>query len=189
MWNFLFVSHPKAQNTLDIELFWNSNFLIKYLQSIWNVKIIWELGLKWHRSQCEWDIWTDHTSGWSSWLLGCCVNALTEKQLGLFQLTNGLFQLTDFERSSREDRVGRRSRREPGGRNWKETLLTDLPSPNLLSLISYITQTHLDRSSTSHRGLDPPTSVINQDNAPQTFPHSNLTEAPTQLKSFFPRWL
>lgn len=54
---------------------------------------------------------------------------------------------------------GRSSRIEPGGRKHRETLL---------SVLSYIIQTHLHRGGTSHRGLDPPTSVIKQDNAPQT---------------------
>lgn len=54
---------------------------------------------------------------------------------------------------------GRSERVEPGGRKHRGTVL---------SVLSYITQTHLHRGGTSHRGLDPPTPVIKQDNAPQT---------------------
>lgn len=45
-----------------------------------------------------------------------------------------------------------------------------------LSLLSYIAQNHLPRAGTAHLGLGPLTSVINQENTPQTCPWAKLKE-------------
>lgn len=58
----------------------------------------------------------------------------------------------------------------------------------LLSILSYKTQGHLPRDGTTHSGLDPPTSIINQKrkkNASQTCLQVSLMEACSQLRLFF----
>jgi hypothetical protein len=52
-------------------------------------------------------------------------------------------------------------------RPWRNTACWLAPH-GLLSLLSYTTQDHLLRGGTTHSGLGPPPSVINQENAPQT---------------------
>lgn len=76
------------------------------------------------------------------------------------------------ERERCQERGGDLSR-DHGG-----TLLTDL-----FPLICLATQDHLPRDRTTHSGLDPHTSVINQENAPQICPHVHLMEAILQLMS------
>lgn len=65
-------------------------------------------------------------------------------------------------------------------------LLTGLARYNLLSLLSYTTQNHLLRSGTAPSGLGTPISIINQENAPQTFVQNNLAEAVFLTDTFFP---
>lgn len=57
----------------------------------------------------------------------------------------------------------------------------------LLNFPSYTTEDHLTSSATSHSELDPPTLIINQENAPQSCLQANLMEAVSQLKSLFPQ--
>jgi hypothetical protein len=46
-------------------------------------------------------------------------------------------------------------------------------------------QDHLPRDGAAHSGRDPPTSIISQDNSPQTCPQANLTQTfpPRRLSS------
>jgi hypothetical protein len=54
----------------------------------------------------------------------------------------------------------------------------------LLSLLSYRTQDHQCRS-TSHSDLDPPTSIINQENVPQTKPVGAISQLRFPLSNDF----
>lgn len=56
----------------------------------------------------------------------------------------------------------------------------------LLSQLSYTIQDHLSRGGNNHNGLDPPVSVINEENDPQGCSHSNLMEVILHLKFPFP---
>lgn len=57
-------------------------------------------------------------------------------------------------------------------------LLTGLLPLSLLGLVSYTRQDHLlPGDGTSHSGLDPPTLIISQENAPQVCPLVNRTKA------------
>lgn len=61
--------------------------------------------------------------------------------------------------------------------------------PDLLSRPSYIDEDHLLKNQDSHSEVDPPNSVNNQENVPQTYWQANLIEAMHQPR--FPplRWL
>lgn len=47
----------------------------------------------------------------------------------------------------------------------------------LIGLLSYMTQDHLASSGSAHRGLGPPPSIINKEDASQTHPQVYLMEA------------
>ena len=55
------------------------------------------------------------------------------------------------------------------------------------SYLSYISQDHLHKGGTAHSGLGPPTSIINQENAPKGLPTGSLMEAIPQLRFSLPR--
>lgn len=50
-------------------------------------------------------------------------------------------------------------------------------------------QEHLPREGTAHSMLTPPTSIVNQENAPQTCLQANLMEAISQPRFPFSKWL
>lgn len=57
--------------------------------------------------------------------------------------------------------------------------------PGLLSLLSYATQDHLLRRGTALRGLDPPTSILNQESALYSLLIGSLIEVFSQCKFLF----
>ena len=59
------------------------------------------------------------------------------------------------------------------------------PAQGWLSILSYTIQNHLPRHSNTHNGLGLPTSVTNQENAPQPCLQANLVGAFFQLDSSF----
>jgi hypothetical protein len=61
--------------------------------------------------------------------------------------------------------------------------------PDLLSLFSYTTQDYLPRGGTTHSGLGPPTSIINQDSVPHICPQASPIETVSQMRSHLTRWL
>lgn len=54
---------------------------------------------------------------------------------------------------------------------------------------SYTAQTQLPRDGNAHSGLDPPTSISNQENDPQTCPQASLMEVTPQLSFLLPRYV
>jgi hypothetical protein len=67
-----------------------------------------------------------------------------------------------------EESQGRNLGQELKQRPWRNIALC-LVHPGLSSLLSYRPQGDLTRYETNPSGLDPPTSIINQENASQTF--------------------
>lgn len=69
-----------------------------------------------------------------------------------------------------------------GSQSWnlelgtEAEIMEELCFFGLLNVLSYITQDHLLRGGTAHRGLSPPTSFISQDNATQACLQASLTE-------------
>lgn len=58
-----------------------------------------------------------------------------------------------------------------------------------LSHLSFTTKDHLPRSGTPHTMLGPPTSIINQDDVPQTCLWVDLMEVVPQLRSPVTRYV
>lgn len=50
------------------------------------------------------------------------------------------------------------------------------------SYVSYTTQVHPPRGGTTHRGLGPSLSIVNQENTPKTCPEDDLMKAVSQLR-------
>ena len=71
-------------------------------------------------------------------------------------------------------------------RSWRNAA-SWLASHSLLMLFSYRTEDHLPRGDTTQSDLGLPTSVINQENAPQTCLWDNTMETFSQLKLPAPR--
>lgn len=82
----------------------------------------------------------------------------------------------------------RKPRQEPRGRHWCRN-----HEGNCLlacsSLLSYILQDHLPRGGPTHSGLGLSTSIINQENVPQSCPQAGLIEAIPHLKVLLLRGL
>lgn len=77
----------------------------------------------------------------------------------------------------------RKSEHTPGVRRWCRGRML------LTGLFPMASSRHLTRDSTTISGLDPPTSVIKQENAPQVYLPAHLVGTFSQLGFLFPRWL
>lgn len=88
-----------------------------------------------------------------------------------------------------ERRWGRSSRQESGGRNWSwdqgETLSTDSFPLMCSATFLYTSQVHLPRDATTHIRLDPPMSINNSENVPQTCLQADLMETVPQQSFLF----
>lgn len=62
-----------------------------------------------------------------------------------------------------------------------------LLSEQLFRLLSYTTGDHLPRDGTAPSGLNPPMSIITQENAPETSLQASLSEASSQVRLPLPR--
>ena len=79
-------------------------------------------------------------------------------------------------------------KQEPMQRSWRDAARCLAPH-DLLSLLSYATQDNLIRFGTIHSGLDPLTSLRDQENILQIWLQANLNEAISQLRFPFPKRL
>ena len=79
-----------------------------------------------------------------------------------------------------QEKSGQEPKAETEARDQGETLRM-----GLLSLLFYIPEDHLTRAGTTRRRLGPPISIINHENATQTYIQGNLMEAFSQLRFFF----
>jgi hypothetical protein len=86
-------------------------------------------------------------------------------------------------RSSREEAGGSKQPKQKPGKNtdWLATPVY------ILSLPSYSTQDHLPSGGTTHNELGPPTSVISQENLPQTCSQAELVESALQMSFTLPK--
>ena len=72
-------------------------------------------------------------------------------------------------------------------RSWRSAALW-FALRGLPSLLSYSTQDHYARSGTAHSELDPPTSIINQENVPQqAFSQASLVGTISEWKFPLPK--
>lgn len=70
---------------------------------------------------------------------------------------------------------GRNSRKEPEGKSRGRGPGGVLPTGLFpMAHLAYTTQDHLPKGGTTHSKLGPPTSIINQGNAPCAYPQANL---------------
>lgn len=83
---------------------------------------------------------------------------------------------------------------EPGGRKWNRAQMNTmlwLVYSHLLRYPSNTMQAHQPRAGTTHSGLDPPTSIRNQENASQVNlmdPHSSIDVHSSQMTQFPSSW-
>lgn len=100
-----------------------------------------------------------------------------------------ILQVSDHTPS--EGRQDRNSRREyEAGKAGTEGKTAEVLHMDLFSLCrwSYLSHDHLQRAGTTHTGLAPPASMINQDNGPQTCLQAILMQEVSQLWFRLCRW-
>lgn len=117
------------------------------------------------------------------WFAFYCWNKATTTKGDLGRKGSVWLIYSSCSASLRKAKVGTQPGQELGHRKQRSAAYW-LSTLGLLHLLSYLLQNYWPRDDTTHSGLRPPTSNINQESAP-----TDLMEAFFYLRLLFPRWL